>query len=272
MNKEKKLKKYLPLLVVSLITSIMTPASVSAETLTSQRTQEAICLTADTSIEGSASTQNSDIYSFTMPGTGYVTFSVKNLEFKSGIQDRNLISIYNSSGINLNTYTNFDKESFSSGRYNFKSGDILYIEVSAEKKYSISANFTGMTSWESESNDNFMTATHLSAGKARCGTAYYTYDKDFYTFVASKNKNGKQAVKLNFSIATANKEKNGILDSYRITVYNTEKHEICHSKNLSQNYSVSFKVNPGKRYYIMVDPAGSNNIDALYKIKIAYKK
>lgn len=261
------------IIAVTMLISIMPSTVTYADTLSSSQKQVAIPLSSEPIERSAVSAQGMDVYSYTMPGAGYVTFSVQNLEYKAVVQDSCLVSVHETTGKNLNSYVKAGEEILSTGRYNFKSGDVIYITVSIQKKYSISANFTGTTSWESESNDSFATATHLSAGKARCGTAYYTYDQDFYSFVASKDKKGKQQVKLNFSIATASKEKNGILDYYRITVYDAAKHEVCSpSKNLSQNYSTTFKVTPGKKYYILVDAAGSNNIDALYKIKVAYKK
>lgn len=262
--------------------TLLSPISAKAEVLQTQQMQSATTLLMGAPIESSIPSMDEsdhDFYSFTMPGSGYVIFSVENMEFVSEHQDGWRMLIYNSAGTELKEYHNpNDSQISKSGRYNFKRGDTLYIRIAPKypstvnKTYAISASFTGTTSWESEANDDFSTATYLAAGKARCGTSYIAYDKDYYSFVP-KGGTGTRKVKLNFSLATAIKETNGNQDSFEISIFDSTKKEICKTPgNITKNYSISFSVTPGKKYYILVTSHGSNAVDALYKLKIAYKK
>ena len=61
-------------------------------------------------------------------------------------------------------------------------------------------------------------------------------------------------------------------DDYTLELLDKNGEKIAENRNQSKNMSISFKVKKGKKYFVHVSPPGYYGIDALYKIRVAYKK
>lgn len=246
----------------------------------------------NTSVEGQQ--QGDTIYSFTMPGKGYVRFQLKNKEYSGqliGIHLYLYCKISASGDLSQEidqSYWNkidpFD-ETQNTACLNFSAGTTIYLKVSDSEsmeeqgrgiKYELTADYYPNSSWESEPNDDIAHATPLAIGKARHGTGYYSYDQDFYSFIATKN----GTIKCSLSIADAEKIRQyddyyslkNTSDFISIEILNKAGKKLASNYNQSKNMSISFKVQKGKKYFVHVSPPRYYGIDALYKIRVAYKK
>ena len=227
-----------------------------------------------------AETGQKNTYEFIMPSSGYVQFQIRNVDYDKQRSEGWKIVFFDSSMNEIDSFQSDDsKEVSTSVRYNLKKGTKIILEVynkyhtSRDFQYEITPIVTRTTSWEIESNDTPDQATYLAFGKARCGTKYRANDEDYYVFIATKN----GAVKCSLSIATALKEKKGpeesTIDSFRMTVLNSKLTELENGDDVSFNTSLSINVKRGHKYYIKISTNGNvSSIDALYKVRVAYKK
>lgn len=234
------------------------------------------------------------VYSFTMPGKGYVRFQLKNKEYSGQLIGIHLY-LYgkiSASGdllqeIDQSYWNKIDpfEETQNTACLNFSAGTPIYLKVSDSEsmeeqgsgiKYELTADYYPDSSWESEPNDDIAHATPLAICKARSGTRYYSYDQDYYSFTAPKNGN----IKCSLSIADAEKIRNyddyyalaHMKDDFSLELLDKTGEKLASNYNQSKNMSISFKVKKGKKYFVHVSPPGYYGIDALYKIRVAYKK
>lgn len=238
--------------------------------------------------------QGNKIFSFTMPGKGYVRFILKNKDFSEQSSGCSL-SLYQERSVSGELSKKIDQscwvgmgslyETQYTACLNFSPNVPIYLQLSVPEsltedgrgvKYELKAEFYPDSSWETEPNDDIAHATPLAIGKARHGTGYYSYDQDFYSFIATKN----GTIKCSLSIADAEKIRQyddyyslkNTSDFISIEILNKAGKKLASNYNQSKNMSISFKVQKGKKYFVHVSPPRYYGIDALYKIRVAYKK
>lgn len=238
--------------------------------------------------------QGNKIFSFTMPGKGYVRFIIKNKDFSEQSSGCSL-NLYQERSVSGELSKKIDQswwvgmgslyETQYTACLNFSPNVPIYLQLSVPEsltedgrgvKYELKAEFYSDSSWETEPNDDIAHATPLAIGKARHGTGYYSYDQDFYSFIAPKN----GTIKCSLSIADAEKIRNyddyyalaHMKDDFSLELLDKAGEKLASNYNQSKNMSISFKVKKGKKYFVHVSPPGYYGIDALYKIRVAYKK
>ena len=233
------------------------------------------------------------VYSFTMPGKGYVRFHLKNEEHSKQSGGNLDVFLHRSETGELSQEINqFFWQGMGSYQetqitecFNFAPGTTLYIKVSNYEsleepgrglKYELTTEYCSDSSWESEPNDDIAHATSLAIGKARSGTGYSQTDQDFYSFVATKN----GTIKCSLSITDAEKIRKSndsytldyTKDNIGVEILDKNGENLVKTKYFCKNTSISFKVKKGKKYFVHVSPPRYYGIDALYKIRVAYKK
>lgn len=276
-------------LSIILILCGTTPQKTFAEDTNSSAVTE---LQPNVSVEGQE--QGNKIFSFTMPGKGYVRFILKNKDFSEQSSGCSL-NLYQERSVSGELSKKIDQswwvgmgslyETQYTACLNFSPNVPIYLQLSVPEslteegrgvKYELKAEFYPDSSWETEPNDDIAHATPLAIGKARHGTGYYSYDQDFYSFIAPKN----GTIKCSLSIADAEKIRNyddyyalaHMKDDFSLELLDKAGKKIAENRNQSKNMSISFKVKKGKKYFVHVSPPGYYGIDALYKIRVAYKK
>ena len=236
-------------------------------------------LESNVSVVGTCEENQKNSYSFMMPDSGYVQFIIENLDYTDTRFEGWLLTFSNDSMEEFSTFKTDDNQNTSiSHRYNFKKRATIYLTIqnkyhtTAGRRYKITPIFTRTTSWESESNDSIETATYLAAGKARCGTIYKYNDNDYYVFRATRN----GEIKCSLSLFPAYQEKEALnekLTDWFFFEVLDEKSKMLNQKDyVTQNTSISISVKKGKRYYIRLYSNNQSSIDALYKVRVAYKK
>lgn len=226
-----------------------------------------------------ANEDDKNMYCYTMPGSGYVQFKVRNLGFDKARKEGWKTTLYDSTMTKIDFFDTDDlTETSYSFRYNFKKGTLIYVEIrnkySTSKgiDYEITPIFTSTTSWEAENNDGLDRSTYLAMGKARCGTIYKNEDQDYYVFTPKKR--GK--VKCSLSLATAIREKNdtgqGMTDYFYFEVLDSKGETIDSRIFQAKNTSITIDVKPYKKYYLHIYSSNLSALDAMYKVRVAYKK
>lgn len=208
------------------------------------------------------SSDDVDYYKYTVDVTGTQEFKFSNLSAEEGSW---VITVYDSSSLKDLEYVICDDFSYTSRKYNFKKGTILYLKVknsygAENKEYSVAVNAEDNSSWEQEKDDSFGTADTLDNNTVKHGNLYSDKDVDYYKFPAAKT----GTLKINFTT-----DGDDIGNGWIVNVYDSSKKNIKRVFIDSANQTIKFKTQKGKQYYAKIEAGGCViPINITYALKI----
>lgn len=196
-----------------------------------------------------------DYYQYMVSKAGYFTFTLSNYEGKQDtIGDGWKLTIYDDVMNVISTVTDI-KTSYTTCKYDFRPGTILYLRVENDSQYtptkdvtySLSVQATEAAEWEQESNNSTETATDISGMSQVYGNTYMSSDVDYYKYQASANGT------LHFSVLNFDGNVDNIGSGWNFTVYDGSMNELMSISDIKTEYNRDgFTVKKNGVYYIKI--------------------
>ena len=281
------LKRILSVFMVVIILNIGLPISVKAEgnvqrenEVEDNNTRDAAnILNENASILGKMDSDTDvDYYKYTVQTSGYFKLTLSNYEGNT----ENIgfgwdLTIYDSV-MNEITKINRIKTSYTTMKYNFKKGTVLYFRIENNEDgeyysakdvvYEIKADTVNDAKWEQEKNDSRNQATTLSVNKNVYGNIYTDGDADYYKFKAS------QSGYVSFSVLNFDGDVDNIGNGWDLYVYDSNMKELLSVSRITTKYDAgTFITKKNAVYYVKLVQNDDyyDAIGVIYELKANFK-
>ncbi len=199
--------------------------------------------------------KDNDYYQYMVSKAGYFNFTLSNYNGKQdNIGDGWKLTIYDDVMNVISTVSEI-KTSYTTVKYDFRPGTILYLRVENQSEYQsakevvygLSAQATEATDWEQESNNSTETATDISGMTQVYGNTYTSDDIDYYKYQA------KASGTLNFSVLNHDGNVDDIGYGWNFIVYDGSMNELLNIGDIKTEYNRDgFTVKKNGVYYIKI--------------------